>query len=160
MNDLPVWLSASLACLLSLSLLSCAACLFLIRRVNRPSRSEEVSEQRLIQLALDLRRLDQRVRELEGRHRENGPAADSTDRPAPPSLISIPDMSRPADGETDEAANLAQKHADIWSMAERGLGAAEIARTTGRPIGQVELIVGLHRRHNALRSAGDHAKTT
>lgn len=160
MNDSLVWLSASLACLLSLSLLSGAACLFLIRRAHRASQSEQSSEQRLIQLALDLRRLDQRVRELEGLHRDNGPAADSTERAAPPSLISIPDMSRPADGETDEAANLALKHADVWSMAERGLGAAEIARSTGRPIGQVELIVGLHRRHNALRSAGDHAKTT
>lgn len=164
MNDSLVWLSASLACLLTLSLLSNAACLFLIRRANRSSRSEHLNEQRLIQLSLDLRRLEQRVRELEGSpsevarrgvFRAHGP----DNREAAPSLISVPDMTLQTENETD-AASLAQKHGDVWTMAERGLDAAEIARATGRPIGQVELIVRLHRHHHASKKSGQHAGTT
>jgi len=165
MNDSLVWLSASLACLLFLSLVSTAACLFLIRRANRPSRSEHLNEQRLIQISLDLRRLEQRVRELEGRPGGTGAASiarnpDSGEREAAPSLISVPDMTRQTANESDDAASLAQKHEDVWTMAERGQNAAEIARATGRPIGQVELIMRLHRHQNTSRNAGEHAEAT
>jgi len=164
MNDSLLWLSASLACLLCLSLLSTAASLFLIRRANHPSRSEHLAEQRLIQLSLDLRRLEQRVRELERRRLSTESAGaprdpGSTAREAAPSLISVPNMTLQADVDTD-AANLDPKHEDVWTMAERGLDAAEIARTTGRPIGQVELIIRLHRHHHASKNAGEHAGTT
>lgn len=157
MNDSPLWLSASLACLLTLVLLACAACLFLIRRVNRLSRSEQRTEQRLIQLAVDFRGLEQRVREMKGQQREASAAARSE---SPPSLISIPDMTTRPPDESDDAANLAQKHAEVWAMAERGLAAAEIARSTRRPIGEVELILGLRGRRNASKSAGDHVNAT
>lgn len=157
MDDSLLWLSASLACLLLLSLLSTAACLFLIRRGNRPSQSDYLNEQRLIQLSLDLRRLEQRVRELEG-PRAGHPGSD--DREPAPSLISVPDMSRPTAVETGSAPAPPRKHEDVWAMAQRGASAAEIARATGRPIGQVEIILRLQQHQRASKNAGEHAEAT
>lgn len=157
MNDAFLWLSASLACLLLLSLLSTAACLFLIRRGNRPSQSEYLNEQRLIQLSLDLRRLEQRVRELEGPRVRN---PDDGDREAAPSLISVPDMSRPTAGGSEGAPIPSRKHEDVWAMADQGASAVEIARATGRPIGQVEIILRLQQHQRASKNAGEHAEIT
>lgn len=160
MNDSTLWLSASLACLLSLSLLSTAACLFLIRRSARSSRTEHLNEQRLIQLSLEVRRLEQRVRELEG-PQARGPGSD--DHEPAPSLISVPDMKRRADGQPDEAPPSPTTHEDARAMAQRGLSAAEIARATGRPIGQVEIILRLQQQYQqprATKNAGEHAETT
>ncbi len=171
MNYSHFWLSASLACNFTLVLLAVATCLFLIRRVDRLSRFEQMTEQRLIQLAFDLRRLEQRTYELEHRRGAGPIVGQSGSTGAPrsqksgetetvPPLISVPDLTFQGEGEADDAASLAQKHGDVWAMAEAGLGPVEISQTTGRPIGQVELIVGLYRQYHASRSAGDHAKST
>ena len=75
------------------------------------------------------------------------------DRPAPtsmpgPTLISVPNMAANSSESpaTDLAASeMGRRYAPIWEMAETGLSAEAIARATGQPIGQVELILGLKR---------------
>ena len=69
MNHHEFWLSASLACNFLLVLLSTGSCLFLIRRVDQIVRARDTAEQRLIQLAFELRRLEQRVALLDPRRR-------------------------------------------------------------------------------------------
>lgn len=83
--------------------------------------------------------------------RRTGPPAARPDPPAEavagPTLIAVPDLS--AHGEaaaTAEAgAAFGRRYAAIWSLADAGADAEAIARTTGQPIGQVELILGLRR---------------
>lgn len=43
------------------------------------------------------------------------------------------------------AAKTESRHQDVLSLAQRGLGPAEIARLTGRTTGEVQLILGLNR---------------
>lgn len=77
-----------------------------------------------------------------------------------PTLIAIPDLA--AQGhEPDLRAEteLVQRHAEVWTLAAGGMPPAEIARQTGQPIGQVELIVGLYRRLHSSRGRIDHARS-
>ena len=76
-----------------------------------------------------------------------------------PTLIEIPDLAaREHEPDPQAERELGQRHAEVWTLAEAGTPPAEIARQTGHPIGQVELIVGLFRR--LLTSGGriDHAR--
>ncbi|MDR3620832.1 MAG: hypothetical protein P4L85_15885 [Paludisphaera borealis] len=164
MNHPDFWLSATLASNFLLVLLSAASCLFLIRRLDQIVRARATAEQRLIQLAFDLRRLEQRIAHLDLR-----PTAAAAEAPSPPalkhteaapSLIAVPDLSYQGDAEGDDADNFAQKHGDVWALVEAGRDPTEIAEATGRPIGQVELIVGLYRQYLATRNVGDHARAT
>jgi len=164
-NHTDFWLSASLACNFLLVLLSAASCLFLIRRLDQIVRGRVTAEQRLIQLAFDLRRVEQRLALIEPRGanlRTEASSATARNPEAAPSLIAVPNLSYQGDdvGAEEDAASLAQKHGDVWALVEAGRDAAEIAETTGRPIGQVELIVGLYRQYQTSRNAGDHARTT
>ncbi len=72
--------------------------------------------------------------------------------PSGPILITVPDLAakeaRPA-----SPLELDQRFASIWAMADAGLSAEVIARDTGQPIGQVELILGLKRPRAAVRGA-------
>jgi hypothetical protein len=65
---------------------------------------------------------------------------------AGPTLIAVPDLSAPARDRPDATAELARRFGSIWELADSGATADMIARTTGQPIGQVELIMGLRRR--------------
>jgi hypothetical protein len=62
-------------------------------------------------------------------------------------LIAVPSMA--ANGSTtaatEAAAELGRRFAPIWDLADSGQAPSEIARATGQPIGQVELILGLRR---------------
>jgi hypothetical protein len=79
--------------------------------------------------------------------------------PTSPTLIAIPDLaSERHQGLNESASELSQRHAEIWSLAGSGASAEEIARQTGQPIGQVELILGLHRRLHPVRTPVDHAR--
>ena len=64
-----------------------------------------------------------------------------------PLLIAIPKLETP--DSTDEAAaalaELGQRFSAIWSLANQGCPPDEVARRTGSPIGEVELILGLKR---------------
>jgi hypothetical protein len=64
---------------------------------------------------------------------------------AGPTLISVPDLSSAAADSAAASAELEQRFGPIWDMAATGAAAEEIARATGHPVGQVELILGLRR---------------
>ena len=165
MNHHDFWLSASLTCNFLLVLLSTASCLFLIRRLDQLVRARDTSEQRLIQLAFEVRRLEQRVALIDQRAGDVRAEAASPTSEAPepaPSLIAVPNLSYQGEteGAEEEAAGLAEKHGDVWAMIEAGRQLAEIVEATGRPIGQVELIAGLYRQRQRSRTAGDHARAT
>ena len=63
-----------------------------------------------------------------------------------PTLISVPDLSAPPSPASEAAAGLDRRFGPVWAMADEGLAIDAIARETGYPIGQVELILGLRRR--------------
>jgi hypothetical protein len=65
-----------------------------------------------------------------------------------PILIAVPHLPAPA-SEGSAAADLDRRFGAIWALADSGASADEIARNTGQPIGQVELILGLRRQVNA-----------
>ena len=65
-----------------------------------------------------------------------------------PTLIAVPHLPAPA-SEGSAAAELGRRFGAIWALADSGASADEIARNTGQPIGQVELILGLRRQVNA-----------
>lgn len=51
--------------------------------------------------------------------------------------------------------NARTQHAEIHTLADQGLSSRQIAEQLGQPIGEVELIIGLHRRRQqAARSKG------
>jgi hypothetical protein len=104
-----------------------------------------------------------RPREATGGNHPAGPRGavlQRVDAPQPsavagPTLIAVPDLAAPrAAAPTAEAsAELARRHGALWEMADRGVTAEAIARATGQPIGQVELVLGLRR----PRAAGSEA---
>jgi hypothetical protein len=90
--------------------------------------------------------------------RADVPRAD--DPPLRPTLIAIPDLSidsQPSEEPLD--SGLAQRNAVVWSLAASEMAADEIARRTGHPIGQVELIVGLYRQLHPARGQTQHARS-
>lgn len=143
MTDSYFWIATCLGCLLAMTVLAVGTGLFLVRRLDGLVRSQEASEQRLVQLAFELRRLEH---EAAYGSRQKSAVVDD--------LISVPDLS--AEGVPDDATNLAEKHADVWALLDTGRSPQEIARETGRPIGQVEVIAGLYRQRQATRSQGRH----
>jgi len=64
----------------------------------------------------------------------------------PPTLISVPCLeSRSVEDAAHAGDELGRRHAAIWQMADSGRSAEEISTTTGQPIGEIELILGLRR---------------
>jgi hypothetical protein len=62
-----------------------------------------------------------------------------------PKLIAVPDLSAPPAPESDSAHALRLKYQEIWDQADSGLDAEAIARASGQPVGQIELILSLRR---------------
>jgi hypothetical protein len=56
-------------------------------------------------------------------------------------LIAVPDLT--ASSSSSPPDELARRFGSIWDLAEAGASPESIARDTGQPIGQVELILGL-----------------
>jgi hypothetical protein len=69
-----------------------------------------------------------------------------------PTLISVPDLA--AAPSPAAAAELGRRFGAVWELADAGLAPDEIARRTGQPIGEVELVLGLRRQ---LTAAGSRA---
>lgn len=92
-------------------------------------------------------------RRRQGRRVDSGRIATS----AGPTLISVPDLATPPSiGQTSEvAAELDRRYGPVWLMADEGLAVDAIARETGYPVGQVELILGLRRRLVAAEAGPD-----
>jgi hypothetical protein len=77
-----------------------------------------------------------------------------------PTLIAIPnlaDVDRQADPDSESA--LRQRHSEVWELAAAGVSPGDIARQTGHPKGEVELIVGLYRQLRSTRGPLDHARS-
>jgi hypothetical protein len=68
-----------------------------------------------------------------------------------PPLIAIPNLAATAHDREAAIGTLAQRHAAIWTLADRGASSEAIARATGQPIGQIELILGLRRQIDGAR---------
>ncbi len=70
------------------------------------------------------------------------PESKSTQRPV---LIAVPDLAPPPAESVEIPANLVQRFGAIWDLADSGVPIESIARATGHPIGELELILGLRR---------------
>ena len=85
---------------------------------------------------------------------------DHGEPPGGPTLIAIPDLAvQGHEPDSQAETELVQRHSEVWTMSAAGMPAAEIARQTGQPIGQVELIVGLYRRLHFSRGRIEHARS-
>jgi hypothetical protein len=77
-----------------------------------------------------------------------------------PTLIAIPNMGAVEDdSEGGAGGELGERHGEAWTLAAAGVPPEDIARQTGQPIGQIELIVGLYRRLHPFRGSIDHARS-
>ena len=77
-----------------------------------------------------------------------------------PTLIAIPDLAAVEHEHDPRAGNeLGERHGEVWALAAAGVPPEEIARQTGQPIGQVELIMGLYRQLHHSGDPIDHARS-
>lgn len=75
-----------------------------------------------------------------------------------PVLITVPDLALVPSGQDAEAgAEFDRRFGGIWALADGGADAPAIARATGVPVGQVELILGLRGLQTGADPAGDGA---
>ncbi len=111
----------------------------------RLARVEASATEAAVAIASDSTRL-RRVRRL-----DPGQSATS----GGPTLISVPNLAAPPAPPSEAAAELDRRFGDVWAMADRGVPVEEIARESGYPIGQVELILGLRRRLLAAEDGPD-----
>lgn len=147
----PAELTATLT-VLNLALTLCALALGAAWR-HRARADRDAAARRLEALA-------ERVARMEARGAATVPGPESPlvprsprrghlPRPEPaagPTLIAVPNLAAPAGEPTASASSdLNQRFGAIWGMADTGASAESIARDTGQPIGQVELILGLRR---------------
>jgi len=148
-------------------------------------RTRSATEQRLQMLAQRLLRIESRIDELETHDRRtpdhhknpprrSAPGESREDRRtqsilevredknarSEPTLIAIPDLGAVAEPSEERAdIGLSERHGEAWTLAAAGVPPEEIARQTGQPIGQIELIVGLYRRLHSSRGSIDHARS-
>lgn len=123
-------------------------------------------------LAVPLAELAERVAALEAEPRKSGSDASARKHPVPPSfrltgpvyrvdeaepsavsgptLIAVPSLAATSSAAAPEAAHdLGRRFGTIWELADEGATPETIARRTGQPIGQVELILALRRQSAA-----------
>jgi hypothetical protein len=121
----------------------------------RRGRTVPVEEVRAL-----LRALADRIDSLESRTSTPNPEPSALptlrfDHPEPtlapgPTLITVPDLSAPPAEASEASAELARRYGPLWDLADSGASAESIARASGQPIGQVELILGLRRRSRSV----------
>jgi hypothetical protein len=143
MTDSYFWIATCLGSLLAMTVLAVGMGLYLVRRIDGLVRSQEASENRLVQLAYELRRLEH---DAAFSAKQKSAVVDD--------LISVPDLA--VAGTPSDAESLAEKHRDVWTLLDAGRSLQEIARETSRPIGQVEVIAGLYRQHQSAQAQGRH----
>ncbi len=90
-----------------------------------------------------------------GQQRPTRGADAAEEDPREPKLITVPKLAAAQDRQ-DAQGGLSQHYAAIWELARNGASPEVIARATGQPIGQIELILGL-RRLDANRTTIPHA---
>jgi hypothetical protein len=79
--------------------------------------------------------------------------ADSSHEPA---LIAVPNLEGEPHDRDVTASGLKERYAAIWALADTGATPDVIARATGQPIGQIELILGLRRQIDGTRTVFSH----
>ncbi|MEX0876716.1 MAG: hypothetical protein WD114_04570, partial [Phycisphaerales bacterium] len=87
---------------------------------------------------LDRARIEQDMEERQGR-------VLGRIEPQPPAAAAKPDYEPQSDPENPPAAEPESIHSRIRTLADSGLTSSEIARNLDQPIGQVELVLNLHR---------------
>ena len=133
-----------------------------------PARSRlDDCARRLDEMLGKHRALEARVARVEAS--APGPAISRGDRPRParrvdpgdsatssgPTLIAVPDLAAPPASNAEAAAEFDRRFGPVWAMADEGTPVDAIARETGYPIGQVELILGLRRRLLGAEAGSD-----
>jgi hypothetical protein len=78
--------------------------------------------------------------------------ADRAAAASAPTLIAVPSLAGPPSEREASINGLSHRYAAIWSLANSGASADVIARATGQPVGQIELILGLRRQIDTSRS--------
>jgi hypothetical protein len=153
---------------------------------HRKSQLEKLMEKRWDELTAELRRLEGRLALAEGagqsangkqelassengangRAHPNRPFLSSWRRSAEnralpqeddTSLISVPDLASLPEDRDPRSSPLSQRYAAIWTLADQGASPEVIAKATGQPIGQIDLILGLRRHIDGSRSTIPHA---
>jgi hypothetical protein len=99
-----------------------------------------------------------RARALGGRSKRSD--ATHTEPASTPTLIAIPSLTAPPSEREASVGGISQRYTAIWSLADSGAAADVIARATGQPIGQIELILGLRRQIDASRNKISHGPHT
>jgi hypothetical protein len=153
---------------------------------HRKSQLEKLMEERWNELTAELRRIEGRLALAEGAgHSANGkpelgssqngtngrslpnrPFLSNWRRNAEPralpheddtSLISVPNLASSPDDREPASSPLSQRYSAIWSLADQGASPEVIAKATGQPIGQIDLILGLRRHIDGPRTTIPHA---
>jgi len=153
---------------------------------RRPARLEQYVERRFVELTHQFQALEARLERFEdigktssgegepvhsqtsrprwsgpswpttGTQQRHEPATTRVDGSEPP-LIAVPNLAAAANDRDVVVNGLTQRYAAIWSLAASGSSAEVIARATGQPIGQIELILGLRRQIDGTRTTIPHA---
>jgi hypothetical protein len=72
-------------------------------------------------------------------------------------LIAVPSLpGAPYDREAS-VSGLSERFDAIWSLADNGSSPEVIARATGQPVGQIDLILGIRRKIAGARTTIPHA---
>jgi hypothetical protein len=138
---------------------------------RRCLRFEQTVEPRWLKLRDELRGIERRLTALESMERVgmkprgrvkpgSSTVRKSTrvDSKSESKLIAVPNLEA-SPHEADGAINgIKERHATIWALADSGATAEFIARSTGQPIGQIELVLGLRRRIDETKTASPQAQ--
>jgi hypothetical protein len=153
---------------------------------HRKSHLENLMEKRWNELTAELRRLEGRLALAEqashsakGKHEltpaENGsngrtrpnrpflsslrrmPEARIESQDGDTSLISVPNLAAGPEDREALSNSLSLRYSAIWTLADQGATPEVIAKATGQPIGQIELILGLRRHIDGSRTTIPHA---
>jgi hypothetical protein len=137
---------------------------------QRRSRSEQLMEERWRKLADQVRALENRqaayesIRpgnsEMQSLKRSDPPGGRGSvraDRAHDPALIAVPNLEGAPNDRDVTVSGLRERFAAIWALADTGGTPEVIARATGQPIGQIELILGLRRQIDGPRTIFSHA---
>ena len=69
-----------------------------------------------------------------------------------PAMIAVPNLAGAPNDREASVSGLTQRYAAIWTLADNGGSPEVIARATGQPRGQIDLILGLQRQVDANRT--------
>jgi hypothetical protein len=138
--------------------------------LQQRSRSEQLMEQKWRELADQVQALENRQMQHESikpvfPEMRSLARADSPERRGSvradgmhePALIAVPNLEGEAPDRDINVSALKERYAAIWALADSGSKPDIIARATGQPIGQIELILGLRRQIDGTRTIFSHA---